>query len=269
MKSIYKIFFYAFMISMLSAYNGSAQGFLKKMGQKLGNEAGKMLDKGDNSNSDQNNSNQNSSNTNSQDNSSVVSQNNVTTSSTGRKKMKPPDVKKLIADAETAYGSKNYEDTRYNIEQAEAGIELEIGYQILDSLPKSVNDQNYKEDDDQVISNGYGFAGFDVERSYYTKEDKTLDINIMNNSAVSSGVNMMLTNPMYMNSSNNNTKAVKVGDYRAVLTAEDDGSFTLSIPIGQSSVIIMKCGSCKDEDAVTQTAGNFNIESIKMMLGEQ
>ncbi len=267
MKSIYKIFFYAFLISMLSSYSASAQ-LLKKLGQKIGNEAGSLLDK-NNSGNDQNNSNQNSNSNVNSSNSSGSSSDVVSTSSTGRKKMKPPDVKKLMADAETAYNSKDYDGTRYNIEQAEAGIELEIGYQILDTLPKSVNGQDYKTEDDQVIGNGYGFAGFDVERSYYTKDNKTLDINIMNNSAVSSGVNMMLTNPMYMNSSNNNTKAIQVGDYRAVLTAEDDGSFTLSIPLGQSSVIIMKCGSCKDEDAVTQTAGNFNIDLIKTLLGEQ
>ena len=177
-------------------------------------------------------------------------------------------MKKSIADAQTAYGTKNFDETRYNVQQALVGIELEIGYQILNSLPKDVRDNNFKEEDDQVVCSGWGWAGFDVERSYYKKDDRVVDINITNNQALSAGINSYLTNPMYASSSENQ-KAVKVGDYRAVLTADDDGGFTLSIPLGQSSLIMIKCGDCADENAVSDTALKFDIAGIKTMLGEQ
>ncbi len=272
MKNVYKAFFYAILILMMSSYTASGQGLLKKVGRKLGNEAEKMLDKDSNkgNNSNQDNSNQNA-NTGQGNAGYNMGQPNVetTTSSTGRKKMKPPDVKKMLADAQTSYGSKKYDDTRYNVQQAIAGIELEIGYQILDSLPKKIDNLDYKDEDDQVVSGGYGWTGFNVERSYYDKKDKSLDISILNNAAMSSGINMILTNPMYTNSSDNSQKAVKVGDYRAVIKAEDDGGFTLSIPLGQSSIIIFSCKKFQDEDEVTNTAAQFDIAGIKRMLGEQ
>ena len=271
MKNIYKLFFCILLMLMACSYTSSAQGLLKKVGRKLGNEAEKMLDgKSDKNNNSDDNSDQNSNmDQNGMNNNPGVSSSQVKTSSTGRKKMTPPDVKKYIADAETAFGTKNYDETRYNVQQALVGIELEIGYQILESLPKSIDGLDYNDEDDQVLSNGYGFAGFNVERSYYNKKDKSLDISILNNAALSSGVNMILTNPMYMNNSDNNQKAVKVGTYRAVITAEEDGSFNLSIPIGQSSLIQFVCRDYQDENEVISSAEKFDIAGIKTMLGEQ
>jgi hypothetical protein len=270
MKSIIKLFFYAFILMAVSTYSAPAQGLLKKLGNRMGNEAEKLLDKDSNSSGNQdNNQNQNTSS----DQSSGVSSTGMpniqtSTSSTGRKKMTPPDVKKSIADAQTAYGTKNFDETRYDVQQALVGIELEIGYQILNSLPKNVNDHDYKDEDDQVVSSGWGWSGFDVERSYYAKDDRMVDINITNNQALSAGINAYLTNPMYAGS-NENQKAVKVGDYRAVLMADEDGGFTLSIPLGQSSLIMINCKDCADENAVSDTALKFDIAGIKTMLGEQ
>ena len=274
MKNICHLIFCALLVVLFTSNTGSAQGLLKKAGQRLGREAGRMLDKDKNTNT-QDNSNQNNPNPSINQNQGAgngVEGNQPSfqtkTSSTGRKKMTPPDVKKSMADAEASYTSKNYDDTRYNVRQAITGIEIEIGYQILDSLPKSIDGMDYKDEDDQVISSGYGFAGFNVERSYYNKAEKSLDISILNNETMSSGINMILSNPGYM-SSNGNQKAVKVGSYRAVLNAEDNGKFSLSIPLGQSSLIIMSLNDYKDENEVIQTAGKFDIAGIKTMLGEQ
>jgi hypothetical protein len=277
MKSIHKILFYALMITLIGSYSASSQGLLKKMGQKVGREAEKMLDKSLDKGDKSGNNNSNPS----PDNSGVNNQPNVEgnsgigsygvqtqTSSTGRKKMTPPDVNKSIADAETAYKSKSFDDTRFNIQQALIGIELGIGYQILDSMPKNIDGLDYKSEDDQVMSGGSGFAGFHVERSYY-KSEKSMDVNILNNEAMISGLNMALSNPAYMNSANNNQKSVKVGNYRAVMSAEENGSFSLSIPLGQSTLISMSFQEYKDENEVLQSAQKINIESIKTMLGEQ
>ena len=276
MKSIHKILFYALIMILAGSYSASSQGLLKRMGQKVGREADKMLDKsldkGNKSGNTDTNPNTNNPGVNTQQTEAYPGGANygvqTQTSSTGRKKMTPPDVKKSIADAETAFKSKSYDDTRFNIQQALIGIELEVGYQILDSMPKNIDGLDYKAEDDQVMSSGSGFAGFHVERSYY-KSDKSMDVNILNNAAMISGINMVLTNPTYMNSSNNNQKAVKVGSYRAVLSAEENGSFSLSVPLGQSSLISMSFQEYKDENEVLQSAQKINIESIKTMLGEQ
>jgi hypothetical protein len=278
MKSIHKILFYALLILLTGSYSASSQGLLKKMGQKVGKEAEKMLDKsldkGDNSGTTGANPNPNTDNsgTNNQQVGEGTGSGGVyglqtQTSSTGRKKMTPPDVKKSISDAETAFKSKSYDDTRFNIQQALIGIELEIGYQILNSMPKNIDGLDFKEEDDQVMSNGSGFAGFHVERSYY-KDEKSMDVNILNNEAMITGLNMAMSNPAYMNSSNNQ-KSVKVGNFRAVMTAEENGSFSLSIPLGQASLIAMSFRDYKDENEVLKSAQTIDIASIKTMLGEQ
>jgi hypothetical protein len=191
------------------------------------------------------------------------------TSSTGRKKMTPPDVKKSIEDAETTFQAKDYDDARFNMQQALVGIELEVGYQILNSMPKEISGLKFDEEYDQVVTGGYGWVGFNVARSYFGNQDKSLDINVHNNATMLSSVNMVLTNPMYMNSSDGNQKAVKVGDYKALLEAEEDGGFRLSIPLGQSSLILYEFDNFPDENEVVASAQQLNIEEIKTMLGEQ
>ena len=51
----------------------------------------------------------------------------------------PPDVNQQIADAEKSHGEGNYSDARYSIQQALMSIELQIGKEVLKSLPQSVS----------------------------------------------------------------------------------------------------------------------------------
>ena len=51
----------------------------------------------------------------------------------------PPDVKAQMAEAETAHAAKNYSDARYSLQQALMGVEIQLGRQILKSLPASAD----------------------------------------------------------------------------------------------------------------------------------
>jgi hypothetical protein len=50
----------------------------------------------------------------------------------------PPDVKAQMAEAETSHGAKNYSDARYSLQQALMGVEIQLGRQILKSLPPAI-----------------------------------------------------------------------------------------------------------------------------------
>ena len=56
----------------------------------------------------------------------------------GLKNTPPPDVNQQIADAEQAHTAGNYSDARYSIQQALMGVEIQIGRQVLKSLPPTV-----------------------------------------------------------------------------------------------------------------------------------
>jgi hypothetical protein len=270
MRSIRMAFFYALLFTLASSVNASSQGLLKKAGQRLGREAERMLDKsGKKESESETDTDQNAQQQQGIDQPAAEGDYSSGSSGSKRKKMTPPDVNKSIADAETAFKARDFNDTRYNIQQALMGIELEIGYQVLNSLPKNIDGLDFIEEEDQVQSSGWGFQGFLVKRTFNDKKDKSVDISIINNAAMISGMNMVLSNPGYMNSSDNNQKSVKVGNYRALLTAEDNGSFTLGIPLGQSSLVNLELNEYADENEVIATAEKFDYESIKTMLGEQ
>src|SRR5882672_3395771 len=88
----------------------------------------------------------------------------------------PPDVKQNLDDADKAYQSKSYGDARYSVQQAMLGVELEIGNQILKSLPSSVSGLNKVEAEDQVASSGFGWAGLVISRRYNDAKEKEFKV---------------------------------------------------------------------------------------------
>ena len=94
-----------------------------------------------------------------------------------------------------------------------------------------------------------------------------LDITIANNSAFASAANMYIANPAYV-SSDGNQKVVKTNEGRAYLEYDDYTGYKLSLPIGQSSILMMQCVSFPDDDAVVSAVNSVDIARIKELLGE-
>lgn len=180
-----------------------------------------------------------------------------------------PDVKENIAAAKTAYAASNFSDARYSTRQAIMGIELEIGQNILKSLPDKADGLPKDPEDDQVTSSGVGFVGLLIQRAYREK-DKELKIVIQNDAAMFSAVNMYLGNGGYASSSNNqNHKQTKFKGYPAVIQYEESSGYTLSVPFGQSSIAVISGVNYSNENTFTAAANEFDIEKIKKELGEK
>ena len=92
----------------------------------------------------------------------------------------PPDVKENLAQAETSFSSGKYSEARYAVQQAMLGVELQIGQNILKSLPQAIGDLKYDPAADQVTSTGWGWAGLTIYREY-GKDDKQLRFSVANN----------------------------------------------------------------------------------------
>ena len=183
--------------------------------------------------------------------------------------MEPPDVLKNIDDAGQAFGVKNYGTAKYSVRQAMLGIEMEIGQNILDGLPNSVDGLNKVDDQDQVTSMSYGFVGLMLER-VYQGGNKELKVSVGNNSALLSAANMMLASGAYSTtSSDQNYKQTTFKGYRSVLQFDNSSGYTLSVPFGQSSIFVLNGRNYATEGDLMAAAEAFDLEPIKKELGEK
>lgn len=240
-------------------FNHSDAQFLKKLKDKV------------NSAMNTNTSN-NSSQTNSQQSSSSSSGTPANTKGGGLTNTTPPDVNQQIADAEKSQASGDYSNARFSIQQALMGIELQIGKQVLQSLPASVSGLQKDSTQNKVMSTQWGWNNLTIQ-SVYKKTDQQLTITIGNNSVYSGLVDLYFNNAMYAQTSNNgnntNVKQTRLKNYKAVITYDQDKGYSLLVPIGQTSLIVWECVNFATEQDVMNAANAFDVDGIKKMLGEK
>ncbi len=183
----------------------------------------------------------------------------------------PPDVNQNLTDAGTAFKSGSYGEARYAVQQAMLGVELEIGNKILKSLPAAVSQLKSQGDEDQVTSTGYGWAGLTIHREYSDDKDKEFRLTVANNAVWMSSVNMYLSGGGYAQTtgSQQNWKQTKVKGYRAIIEFSESSGYKLSVPIGQSSMIVFEGVNFASEPDMMAAANTIDIDGIKKMLGEQ
>lgn len=182
----------------------------------------------------------------------------------------PPDVKQNLSDAETSYKAGSFGEARYAVQQAMLGVEMEIGRKVLETMPASVSGLEKVEEADQVTSSGYGWAGLTIHREYL-KDDKQLTATVANNSAWMSAVNMYLANGGYSQTTNGeqNWKQTKVKGYKAIIEYDDNTGYKLSVPLGQTSLVVWEGVNFENEQEMMAAANAFDIDEIKKMLGEK
>lgn len=247
---------------LFNVYKSEAQ-FLKKLKEKVNTAVNSALPATDNS--------QSSSSTNSASATSSSSGSPVNKTGAGLTNTTPPDVNQQIADAEKSQKDGNYSDARYSIQQALMGIEIQIGKQILTSLPASVDGLDKDSTQNKVMSTQWGWNNLSIQ-SVYRKGDKQMTVTIGNNAAYSGFVNLYFNSAYSQTVSNEkdqNVKQTKLKGYKALITYDESKGYTLMVPLGQSSLIVWECINFPTEQEVMNAAGTFDIDGIKKMLGEQ
>lgn len=182
----------------------------------------------------------------------------------------PPDVRQNIAEAETSYRSGKYSDARYAVRQAMLGVEMEIGQKVLKSLPETVQGLRFKPEADQVTSTGFGWVGLTIHREYGSG-NKYFAVDVANNSALVSAVNAYLASGAYaqQTSGEQNWKQTKFKDHRAVIEYDPGSGYKLSVPFGQTSVIVFEGRNFASEQEMMNAANVFDLNAIKSKLGEK
>lgn len=181
-----------------------------------------------------------------------------------------PDVNLHIAEASTSFASGRYSSTKASLRQALWGVELEIGQQVLQSLPTTVMGMNYVESDDRVSSSGTGFVGLVIERHYAGADDMVLSMSIGSDSGLFGLFRLAAVSGMYVESTDNpNQKQIRFQDHNAYIMYDDRDGYSLGVPFGQSSIFVLNGVNFDTEQQFMGAASQFNIQNIKQKLGEQ
>jgi len=180
-------------------------------------------------------------------------------------------VKQNLDDAEASYKKSSYGESRYAVQQAMLGVELEIGNKILASLPETVTALKKDATADQVTSTGYGWAGLTIHREYDDTKEKEFRVTVANNAMWMSSVNMYMSSGGYAQQTNGqqNWKQTKVKGYKAIIEYDESSGYKLSVPLGQSSLIVFEGVNFANENEMIASASVIDIDGIKKMLGEQ
>jgi hypothetical protein len=182
----------------------------------------------------------------------------------------PPDVKKNLADAENHFKSADYSQTRQAVQQAMLGVEMEIGHQVLKSLPESISGLKKNAEAEQVTSSGWGWAGLTILRQYNNEADKELRLTVANNAAWMSAVNLYFANSQAQTTGGQqNWKQTAVKGNRAILEYDAGSGYKLTVPFGQTSLLVYEGVNFKDEQEMMAAANAVDIDKIKKMLGEK
>jgi hypothetical protein len=188
----------------------------------------------------------------------------------GLKNTTPPDVNQQIIDAEKAHSEGNYNEARYSIQQALMGVEIQIGQEILKSLPVAVDNVPKDSAQDRVMSTKWGWANMTIQR-VYRKDDKQLTVTIGNNPLYAGTMDLYFSGA-YGAQSNGETqdmKQIKVKGNKAVIKYDKNEGYSVLVQLGQSGMITFQGINYANEAEITNAINTFDIDSIKNMLGEK
>ena len=183
----------------------------------------------------------------------------------------PPDVKAQMAEAQTAHKNAKYSDARYSLSQALMGVEIQLGREILKSLPMASAGLAADTLQDKVMSTQWGWSNLSIQRVYKNNADKQMTM-VIGNAGIYSGLAQLYfanAGMMEANAQQQNYKQVRVKGNKGIIQYDDSKGYTLIIGLGQTSGIVWDCINFATEKEVMDAANSFDIDNIKRMLGEQ
>lgn len=173
---------------------------------------------------------------------------------------------KDINAAKTSYASGNLADAHFSLEQAIQELDMIVGKEVLDILPKDFNGIASDQKQDQVTAN-VGFVGATIHRQY---GDKGSQVEIISNSPMIAALNSFLNMPILGGMMRNSTtKVVKVNGYKSRLEKDGENgdgtsNYTLQIPLKNALITLTAKGM--DENKVLSFANSIPVEKIAALI---
>ncbi|HXS58520.1 MAG TPA: hypothetical protein VN726_20470 [Hanamia sp.] len=260
-----KNFIFLMAINVLLWLPATSNGqFLKKLKEKANSAVNKVVDKKTGGDTESSGATASQSQSNS-------SGKPVNKGGAGLKNTAPPDVNAAMDDANKSFAANNYSDARYAVQQALMGVEIQLGHELLNSLPDNVDGLQKDTTQDRVVSTQWGWNNMTIQRVYSDKKDKECTVTIGNNLLYAGLVNAYFGNAYAVESNGKdpNVKQVKVQGNKAIISYDESKGYSLIVPVGQSSMIVWECINFANEDEVMTAANVISIDKIKKSLGEK
>ncbi len=177
---------------------------------------------------------------------------------------KAQDSEAYLDNASSEYKSGNLENARFNLQQMLQEINVAIGRDILALLPEELADMQKVEDADNASGINTGYAGIFVNRSY-TAENRNAAIEIMSDSPLLSGINILLNMPIFI-AGDPMQKRIKIDGQKALLTkntsAEGKIGYDVQMAFG-STLLTFNCSGVDSENEVTAMLNKIPIQEIQ------
>jgi len=138
-------------------------------------------------------------------------------------------------------------------------------------LPETINSLPKDASSDQVTSTGSGWAGLTIVRRYTNNNNKDFRVTVANNALMMSAVNTYFNSSGYAQQTGGqqNWKQTKLKGNRAIIEYNEGSGYKLSVPLGQSTLIVFEGVSFANENEMMSASNTVDIDTIKKMLGEQ
>ncbi len=161
-----------------------------------------------------------------------------------------------LAEAKSNYNAGDLEATRFALQQSLNELNVLIGQRILDEMPEQLGEATALADSDQYNGSTVGYTGIFVDRTYQnTDASQTIQISLIHDSPLMSGLTTFLANPLI--NALSGRKMVKIDNYKTALESSDATpiTYTLYTPFGKS--------------LLTMTFDGFNNENEVLNLAKQ
>lgn len=178
------------------------------------------------------------------------------------------DVAASLANAKSAYQTKNLEDTRFALENALKEVNTEIGKQALAILPLKIGQLTADTKNDDVSGMVVLYSGLNIVRSYNNDAEQAT-LTVITDSPMLAAINGILTMPaMLLN--NDEQKVVKIAGYKSLIQKSKDendqvNGYTLQVPFNNSLLSLDYTGAISEAE-FTNIANSLPILELVKLL---
>lgn len=172
-----------------------------------------------------------------------------------------------IKKATDDLNKKNYKSAQQNLLNAISSINKIMAKEILDSLPKKVNDMIADVSMDQNTSMSSTNSGFSVNRMFTDGNGKSLNISVMENSPITQSVKMMMKDSTLL-PPGSEQKLFMLNEFKSLKHYDESNSICNYEIAFDSSIVIINFDGFPDEKTCDEYVAKINLAKIRNALGE-